>query len=423
MRSIAELKFRARQEAANLRLLLSAAALHGRGAAASWRFPIREAVADALRGSAYRTFVEATAERILAHRFPLLGVTVETGPAIRWRRDYRHGKESGIEYFRRIPYLNFSVVGDHKFIWELNRHQHLVLLAQAYVLTGRKEYPHEIWAQIESWLEQNPFQRGINWASALRGSLPHALLDLALSSDCGAMPEDFRRRFLTALYRHGHHLAENLSIYFSPNTHLLGEAVALHALGVLFPVFPESERWRARGAAIVEAQLEFQVKADGSHFEQSTYYHVYALDFFLFYYLMASRPKHFEPALARMAEYLDWLLGPARRMALLGRRRRRQAVSSLRRTRSIWPRNSDDVRHSARERSMDRFARDNRRTSGLVAGSGMSLPRRAPGKRPRREAVCSRTSGMVFLQSGDLFVNSTRDRSGGAARDTVTPTR
>jgi uncharacterized heparinase superfamily protein len=300
MRSIAELKFRAGQEAANVRLLLLPPRFAG-VAPLRLALPDTQAVAAALRGSAYQELIEATAQSILAHRFPLLGAIVETGPGIQWRRDYQHGRESGLEYFRRIPYLNFSAVGDHKFIWELNRHQHLVLLGQAYALTGAKEYLREIFAQIESWLEQNPFQRGINWASALEVAFRALSWIWIYHLTAEEMPEGFRRRFLTALYRHGHHLAQNLSLYFSPNTHLLGEAVALHALGVLFPAFPESEHWRTRGAEIVEAQLAFQVRADGSHFEQSTYYHVYALDFFLFYYLMAGRPKHMEPVLARMA--------------------------------------------------------------------------------------------------------------------------
>src|SRR5690349_7004856 len=115
MRSVAELKFRAAQEAANVRLLLLPPRFAG-------EVPLRLALPDpvhiagALRDSAYRAFVEATAENILAHRFPLFGTTVETGAEIHWRRDYRHAKESGTEFFQRIPYLNFSAVGDHKFI-------------------------------------------------------------------------------------------------------------------------------------------------------------------------------------------------------------------------------------------------------------------------------------------------------------------
>ena len=209
-------------------------------------------------------------------------------------------------------------MGDHKFIWELNRHQHLVLLAQAHLLTGKSEYLTEIFAQLESWLVQNPFQRGINWASALEVAF-RALSWIWLWHLCGAaMPEPLRSRFLTSLYQHGRHLFENLSVYFSPNTHLLGEAVALHALGTLLPSLPGANCWRRRGAELVDAQLTFQIKRDGTHFEQSSYYHVYALDFFIFYYLLAGRPPHMKGALVRMAKHLHWLLGPARRIAYFG---------------------------------------------------------------------------------------------------------
>ena len=46
----------------------------------------------------------------------------------------------------------FDRVGDHKVIWELNRHQHLVVLAQAWRLTNDARYKDELFAQLESWL-------------------------------------------------------------------------------------------------------------------------------------------------------------------------------------------------------------------------------------------------------------------------------
>ena len=320
MRSSAEIKFRLRQEVANLCLAVAKPRLDTgiTNAVASVPLPDPRACATALRGSLFEFTVLASAQSILAHRFPLLGVTLETGPNIEWRRDYAHNKTSDPDYFRRIKYLNFEAVGDHKFIWELSRHQHLVLLAQAHLFTGKPEYLNEISNQLESWFEQNPFQRGINWASALEVAF-RALSWIWLWHLCGeAMLPNLRERFLTSLYQHGLHLAENLSVYFSPNTHLLGEAVALHALGTLFPSFPGAASWQQRGGQIVEEQLSFQVKPDGSHFEQSTYYHVYALDFFVFYYLIAGKPAHLEPAILRMADYLHWLLGPARRIAFFG---------------------------------------------------------------------------------------------------------
>ena len=317
MRTSAEIAFRARQEAANL-YLLAAKPKFSRPAPSSLALPDPAPIASALKESKYAASVLSIAERILTHRFPLLATEIETGPRISWRRDYAHERESGLSYFKRIPYLDFSVVGDHKFVWELNRHQHLVLLAQAFRLTGEADYLTELFAQLESWLAQNPYQRGINWTSALEVAFRALSWIWVYHLVNSEMPGPLKKSVLTALYRHGRHLRENLSVYFSPNTHLLGEAVALYAIATLFPQFPGSRAWQAHSSKIVLAQLDFQMKKDGSHFEQSTYYHVYAVDFFLFFYLLAGRPERMKPELIRMAEYLYCLLGPNRTLTFLG---------------------------------------------------------------------------------------------------------
>ena len=79
----------------------------------------------------------------------------------------------------------------------------------------------------------------------------------------------------------GRYIERHLSTYFSPNTHLLGEAVALFFIGTLCPEIPAAARWQRKGLDIVLAEAERQVRPDGVYFEQSLYYHVYALDFFL----------------------------------------------------------------------------------------------------------------------------------------------
>ena len=242
---------------------------------------------------------------------------IDTGPSIAWRRDYHSGRETEPRYFRRIPYLDFQRAGDHKLIWELNRHQHLVLLAQAYRCSGRR-YRRELFAQLESWWDQNPFQHGINWSSALEVAFRALSWIWVYHLTGDQMPDEFRRRFLNELYRHGYHLEYNLSIYFSPNTHLLGEAVALHALGALFPSFPRSERWKQMGGQVVGEQMDRQVRKDGSHFEQSSYYHLYALDFFLFHYLIADHGPTYRENLKRMAEFLAALAGPRGMLPFLG---------------------------------------------------------------------------------------------------------
>jgi hypothetical protein len=318
VRSPAEIRFRLLQELGNLAMFLAPPEVGAASAGRSELLPDAASVAAALRGTPYAAELVRIADGILGHRFPLLGVTIETGPAIDWRRDYLHGVSTGTPYFRRSPYLDFSQAGDHKVVWELNRHQHFPLLAQAFLLTGRREYLEEAFDQIAGWMSANPFLRGINWASALEVAF-RALSWAWLWHMAGSeMPNPLRTRFLTGLYRHGRFLELNLSVYFSPNTHLLGEAVALHALGVLFPAFPQAARWAQTGGRIIEQQIERQVREDGSHFEQSAYYHVYALDLFVFYRLLAKPPASYGDRLARMAEYLDALIGPSGMLPLIG---------------------------------------------------------------------------------------------------------
>jgi hypothetical protein len=319
VRSQSEIWFRIRQEAGNLAML---ARPPEPGAAASvpagCPLPDPLETAARLRGSAYAREVEALARRVLRGRLPLLGIEIETGPQIEWRRDYLHGISSRTSYFRLTPYLDFARVGDHKLIWELNRHPQLVLLAQAFRFTGERAFLEEAFRQLESWLVANPFLRGINWASALEvgfRALSWTWLWL-LAGDL--FPPPLSRRFQTALYRHGCFLERNLSVYFSPNTHLLGEAVALHALGTLFPAWPHAGQWTADGGRIVQEQMERQVRPDGSHFEQSAYYHVYALDLFLLHRVLAGGTERYDARLEKMAGYLAALLGPSGILPYLG---------------------------------------------------------------------------------------------------------
>jgi hypothetical protein len=322
LRSLSEIRFRLRQELSNVRFAafpprLPAATVAGTPGPFAV-LPDPAEVASGLKPSAFAAECLQVADDILKHRFPLLGLTIETGDEIRWRRDYVSGRETEAAYFRRIPYLDVSRAGDHKTIWEINRHQHLVLLAQACLFSGERRYLDEIVRELDSWRAQNPFQRGINWASALEVGF-RALSWIWIYHLVGDRFDDtFRRRFLEGLYHHGLHLEVNLSYYFSPNTHLLGEAVALHALGCLFPQFPRAKRWQETGARVVQNELDRQVLADGCHFELSTYYHVYALDMFLFHAVLRGLDDRFRHKLTRMAEFLDAVTGTPGTLPFIG---------------------------------------------------------------------------------------------------------
>ena len=318
MRTPREIAFRLRQEIRNAYFYARPPKIELDSFTGRLALPDPVEAAGKLAGTRFAKDVIALAEQARAHRFPILGLTIETGPEIRWRRDYASEIETGLDYFRVVPYLDASRAGDHKVIWELNRHQHLVVLAQAFLFTGDRANLDEIQRQLESWFAANPYHRGINWSSALEVAF-RALSWIWVWHFAGRQfTGTFREQWLRELYRHGAHLENNLSFYFSPNTHLLGEAVALHLLGLFFSGFPKAARWEQLGGQVTRQQMERQVQNDGSHFEQSTYYHVYAFDMFLLHAILAKPDRPYMEKLERMAEYLHAVLGPARSLPFLG---------------------------------------------------------------------------------------------------------
>jgi len=252
------------------------------------------------------------AGKICEHKFDLLGYrNLDYGNPIRWQVDAVHGKRAPRRPFYQVRYLDFEEVGDSKVVWELNRHQHLVTLAKAFLLTNEQRYSDEMLRQWHDWQVDNPYPIGINWASSLEAAFRSLswVWMYHLLEGSSALPSDFRRLWLRAQALNGRHIERYLSTYFSPNTHLLGEAVALFFLGVLCPELSAAERWKSRGWEIVLAEMRRQVRPDGFHFEQSTYYHVYALDFFLQAALLAQTngmtvPKVFEETIERMLNAL-----------------------------------------------------------------------------------------------------------------------
>lgn len=272
-----------------------------------------ELLRERLPGEVKRIIEQAS--KILRHRFDLLGYSdLAYGRPIDWHLDLAHARQAPRKMFYRVRYLDFEEVGDSKVIWELNRHQHLVTLAKAYRLTGDVRYADEILRQSRHWRAENPYPIGINWVSSLEVAFRSMawLWTYHLLENVPGLP-NFREEWIRGLALHGRHIERYLSTYFSPNTHLLGEGVGLFFLGVLCPELASAERWKTLGWQIVIEEARQQIRTDGFHFEQSTYYHVYALDFFLHAAMLANAngiplPAELEESLEKMLTAL-YLLG------------------------------------------------------------------------------------------------------------------
>jgi hypothetical protein len=260
----------------------------------------------------------ARADRVLANRFDIFEHEgLSFGEPVNWRLEPISGKATPLAHWSAIDFLNPAVAGDKKFTWELNRCQFFITLGQAYWLTNDEKYAEKFVALTTSWLDANPPKRGINWASSLELSfrLIAWLWALHLFADAKALTPNFVARVLKSLLAHGRHIETYLSHYFSPNTHLTGEALGLFYLGVALPELRRAEHWRQLGLRILLEQLPVHVRRDGVYFEQASYYHRYTTDFYT-HLLLLSRangtalPPVVEEKLADLHEHLLWITRP-----------------------------------------------------------------------------------------------------------------
>src|SRR5207237_4403756 len=123
------------------------------------------------------------ADRLVAGDHDLLGYrglrfdrspttrTVQSPPLARegsidWHYDPVHGRRAPRGFWTTIPYLD-RTYGDHKIIWELNRHQHWLALGRAFWLSDGSTYRQTFVRELADWLDDNPPLVGVNGASML----------------------------------------------------------------------------------------------------------------------------------------------------------------------------------------------------------------------------------------------------------------
>lgn len=242
------------------------------------------------------------AERIRSGKFDLLGYrNLQFGCPVDWHLDPVACTRAPSTHWSRIRYLDSSKVGDHKVVWELNRHHHFVNLGQAYCLTREERFAQTFVEQIEGWMTSNPPKQGINWASNLEVALRSISWIWALHffEPSNTLPTSFKKRLLQLLSLNGHHIETYLSTYFSPNTHLTGEALGLLYLGTAFPSLSSAKRWRELSWTILMRELERQVHPDGVYFERSSWYQAYTVDSYLHAMVLADFAGQTLPSQAR----------------------------------------------------------------------------------------------------------------------------
>jgi|SRR6266536_1429967 len=228
--------------------------------------------------------VIAGADRWLDHHATFFSLNdIPLGDPIDWHRDYSSEMVGPIRYSGLINARDKDRVGDIKYIWELNRLQHLILLALAGTWTGNATYWEEIEKQVISWDKSNPFMMGLNWKSPLEAGM--RLITWAyvlfITGNGGQERESFHKVLQHTIYRHQYFIRKFYSKNSSANNHLIGEMAGLYVGSVVWPCYRESAAWRAFARQKLIEEMFRQVEADGVGKERATEYQVFIIEFFV----------------------------------------------------------------------------------------------------------------------------------------------
>jgi hypothetical protein len=274
----------------------------------------------------------AAADRILEGRYDVFSLEdIELGDPPQWNRDPKTGIKAPLAYGKQLDYRDPRIVGDIKYLWEPNRHLHLVTLAQAHALTNEERYAREIREQLDSWFAACPFRMGANWSSSLEAGL--RLLNWSLAWQLlgglhsplfeGAEGLAFRRRWLTSIYQHAEFVRGHFSRHSSANNHLIGEASGVFAAAMAWPYWPRAADWHDASREILEREALLQNGPDGVNREQATSYQQFTFDLLLLPWLAARAngsdfPEPYQKRLENMLEFVASIMDAGGNMPMFG---------------------------------------------------------------------------------------------------------
>ncbi|ODS34680.1 MAG: hypothetical protein SCARUB_00116 [Candidatus Scalindua rubra] len=239
-------------------------------------------------GSIEKTIYRANL--ILEHKFSFYKSSlVEMGDEINWHLCFETKKNWPMKFWYDIDYRNTESMGDIKIIWELNRHQYFLELGKAYLYTQDERYALEFVRQIDSWIEQNPFEMGINWITKLDIGIRVISWIFAIRFFCHSIhyTADINFKIIKMIYLQISHIQKNLSYGSSASNHLIGQGAALALVGILCPELTISAELQEQGTKVLLQESGRQIFKDGVHMEQSTSYHAFVLDYYLTYIFIA----------------------------------------------------------------------------------------------------------------------------------------
>lgn len=283
-------------------------------------------VADAMASRLTQSEMEAVHRLALAstrgHIEIFSSRTVDFGIPVVWNRnpDTTRRWKASSKWHRLLPSLDES--GDIKMAWEVGRFPHAYIMARSAAFAPERagELSEAFYAQVQLFLEDNPFGYGVHWASGqeIVFRLIAWLFALEVFTSLGFDNAELRNQLKTHLVECGAYLEAHIAYSrdFVYNNHLISEAVGLCLPYFILGNVGQFEKWYRLGMSILETETDRQVYPDGGYIQQSHNYHRVAMQMFMVASSMVTEmggavPHQWNAAMERSLDFLLAQQNPA----------------------------------------------------------------------------------------------------------------
>jgi len=194
--------------------------------------------------------------------------------------DWHTNPETGFKYNQSQHWSNIpdfsQEAGDIKYVWEISRFTFLYDLIR-YDFHFQDDQSVLVFSKIESWIDANPVNCGPNWKCSQEITLRVLNWTFALQyyKNSPNLTEQIFNKIINSIYKQMQHVEQNIN--FSRiavrNNHVITETLGLYVIGLLYPFFPESNRWKKKGKKWFEEEISYQIYEDGTFLQFSMNYH------------------------------------------------------------------------------------------------------------------------------------------------------
>ncbi len=202
--------------------------------------------------------------------------------------------------------------GDIKYVWEKSRFSYLYDVIR-YDYHFNEDCAEFVFSEILNWINSNPINCGPNYRCSQETSLRVLNWTFALHYYCDSLflTDKVFNKIQFAIYWQMDHVYKNIN--FSRiavrNNHAITETLTLYLTGLLYPQFPDAEKWKQKGKLWYEEEIAYQIYEDGTFLQFSMNYHRVVIQLLTWAIVLAEKNNEsFSPVVyARAKKSLEFL--------------------------------------------------------------------------------------------------------------------